>query len=74
MLTIGAILLVLIVLGWFIFGVFEGEKPRIVLQPFPEYLSIGSRYETEWMKTPEIEEMGRRWKAASNDGGKHVVS
>jgi radical SAM superfamily enzyme YgiQ (UPF0313 family) len=43
-------------------------------EPFPEYLSIGSRYETEWMKTPEIEEMGRRWKAASNDGGKHIVS
>jgi len=38
-LAIGAILLVLIVLGWFIFSVFEGEKPQITLQPFPEYLS-----------------------------------
>ncbi len=43
-------------------------------EPFPEYLAIGSRYETDWMKTPEIEEMGRRWKAASEDGGKHIVS
>jgi len=38
-LTIGAILLVLAVLGWFIWGVFEGEEPQIVLQPFPEFLS-----------------------------------
>jgi len=43
-------------------------------ESFPPYLSIGSRYETEWMKTAELEEMGRRWKAASEDGGKHIVS
>jgi radical SAM superfamily enzyme YgiQ (UPF0313 family) len=40
----------------------------------PDYLSLGSRYETEWMTGSEIEEMGRRWKAASEDGGKHIVS
>ncbi len=38
-LAVGVILLVLVVLGWFIFGVFEGEKPLINLHPFPEYLS-----------------------------------
>ena len=52
----------------------EGFGIKPFREPFPEYLSIGSRYETEWMKTSEIEEMGRRWKAASNDGGKHIVS
>lgn len=38
-LGIGPIILVLIVLAWFLFHVFEGEKPQMVLQPFPEYLS-----------------------------------
>ena len=52
----------------------EGFGIKPFEEPFPDYLSIGSRYETEWMKTPEIEEMGRRWKAASDDGGKHIVS
>jgi radical SAM superfamily enzyme YgiQ (UPF0313 family) len=47
---------------------------RTFEEPIPVYLSTGSRYETEWMKTSEIEEMGRRWKAASEDGGKHIVS
>lgn len=52
----------------------EGFGIKPFEEPFPEYLSIGSRYETEWMKTHEIEEMGRLWKAASDDGGKHIVS
>ncbi len=56
----------------------QEEAKRFGIRPFeesfPDYLSRGSRYETEWMKTPEIEEMGRRWKAASADGGKHIVS
>ncbi len=47
---------------------------RPFAESFPEYLSIGSRYETDWMRASEIEEMGRRWKAASEDGGKHMVS
>jgi radical SAM superfamily enzyme YgiQ (UPF0313 family) len=47
---------------------------RTLEESFPDYLSIGSRYETEWMKASEIEEMGRQWKAASEDGGKHIVS
>lgn len=37
--AITSILIVLIVLAWFVFRVFEGEKPQISLQPFPEYLS-----------------------------------
>jgi anaerobic magnesium-protoporphyrin IX monomethyl ester cyclase len=43
-------------------------------EPFPPYLSIGSRYRTEWMRSSEIEEVGRLWKDASEDGGKHIVS
>ncbi len=38
-LAIGTILIVLLVLAWFLFHVFEGEKPQIAIQPFPEYLS-----------------------------------
>ena len=56
----------------------EQEADRFGIIPFPEscppYLSIGSRYQTEWMKSSEIDEMGRLWKAASEDGGKHTVS
>lgn len=40
----------------------------------PSYLSIGSRYETDWMSADQIQAVGRLWRAASLDGGKHVVS
>jgi len=43
-LATGAILLVLIVLGWFMFDVFEGEKPSVILQPFPEYISGDQKF------------------------------
>jgi len=45
-----------------------------VREPSPGYLSIGSRYETRWMRSEQIEEVGRLWKQASMDGGKHIVS
>jgi len=35
----GAILLVLGLLGWLVFIIFEGEKPGITLRPLPEFLS-----------------------------------
>ena len=38
-LSIVTILIVLLVLAWFLFRVFEGENPQISVQPFPEYLS-----------------------------------
>lgn len=38
-LAIGTIFIVLLVLAWFLFRVFEGEKPQIAVQPLPEYLS-----------------------------------
>lgn len=38
-LTIGIILFVLVVLSWFVFSIFEGESPRVILSPRPEYLS-----------------------------------
>jgi hypothetical protein len=48
------------------------------IRPFSEtipcYLSIGSRYETDWMTTEEIQEIGSLWKSHSEDGGKHIVS
>jgi len=45
--TITAILIVLIVLAWFVFRVFEGEKPQISLQPFPEFLSEDQKFTIE---------------------------
>lgn len=61
------------------FGTEIEKKPeRFGILPFPEplppYLSVGSRYETDWMKTGEIQEIGRLWKESSEDGGKHIVS
>ncbi len=38
-LAIVAVFIVLTIVGWFVFHVFEAEKPQIMLQPFPEYLS-----------------------------------
>ncbi len=47
---------------------------RPFTEPIPSYLSLGSRYETEAMNVQEIQEIGRLWKEASRDGGKHIVS
>jgi len=38
------------------------------------YLSIGSRYETEWLSEDEIQSLHLRWKESSLDGGKRLVS
>lgn len=40
----------------------------------PAYVSIGSRYETEWMSAAEIHRIRDLWHAASQDGGKRMVS
>ena len=52
----------------------EGFGIRPFPEPIPSYLSLGSRYETETMTVQEIQEIGRLWKEASRDGGKHIVS
>ena len=39
LLTIGSLVLVLIFFGWFLWGIFEGEKPRIVFDPSPVFTS-----------------------------------
>lgn len=56
----------------------QSDPAAFGIRPLPEsvpsYLSIGSRYETEWMSVDQIQAVGRLWKAASLDGGKHVVS
>jgi hypothetical protein len=38
-LATGSVLLVLVLLGWFLFIIFEGEKPGITLRPLPDFLS-----------------------------------
>jgi radical SAM superfamily enzyme YgiQ (UPF0313 family) len=40
----------------------------------PSYVSIGARYETEWMSVEESHRIRDLWKAASVDGGKRLVS
>jgi anaerobic magnesium-protoporphyrin IX monomethyl ester cyclase len=40
----------------------------------PPYMSPGSRYETRWMTVEEIHRVRDLWKAASQDGGKRMVS
>lgn len=56
----------------------QADPAAFGIRPLPEtvpsYLSIGSRYETDWMSTEQIQTVGRLWKAASLDGGKQVVS
>ncbi len=61
------------------FGTEIGEDPgRFGIRPLresrPAYLSIGGRYETDRMRAAEIAEIGRLWKACSEDGGKRLVS
>jgi radical SAM superfamily enzyme YgiQ (UPF0313 family) len=50
------------------FGIHPLEEKR------PPYLSIGVRYETEWMKVEEIHRIRDLWRSASLDGGKRLVS
>ncbi|MBI4880299.1 MAG: cobalamin B12-binding domain-containing protein [Planctomycetes bacterium] len=41
---------------------------------FDPCLSLGTEFETEWMTRGEIESVQAAWRAASQDGGKRVVS
>ena len=52
----------------------EAYGIRRLAESVPSYLSLGSRYETEWMTASEIRAIGRLWLEASEDGGKHLVS
>ena len=38
-LALGSVVLVLVLLGWFLCVIFEGEKPGIALRPLPDFLS-----------------------------------
>ena len=56
----------------------EREGERFGIRPLdetrPAYLSVGSRYASDGMSAEEMDQVGRRWKAHSEDGGKHIVS
>jgi radical SAM superfamily enzyme YgiQ (UPF0313 family) len=61
------------------FGTAFGDHPeeygiRPLDRERPPYLAVGSRYETDWMSLDEIHRVRDRWKAASQDGGKRMVS
>lgn len=43
-LAIMAIVVVLGALGWFLTGIFEGERPRVGLRPLPEFLTGGQEF------------------------------
>jgi radical SAM superfamily enzyme YgiQ (UPF0313 family) len=47
---------------------------RPLRRRFPPYLAIGTEFETEWMTQEEIARVGAAWRAASEDGGKRIVS
>ncbi len=42
--TIFAIMVLVGALGWFLMGVFEGEKPIIKVQPLPRFLTGGQKF------------------------------
>jgi hypothetical protein len=42
--TVGSLLLVLGVLIWFLFSIFEGEKPQVTVEPLPEFLSGSKKF------------------------------
>jgi hypothetical protein len=57
------------------FGDHAGEYGiRPLDQERPPYLSVGSRYETDWMSVEEMHRVRDLWKEASQDGGKRMVS
>ena len=43
-LTLGSVVLVLVLLGWFLCVIFEGEKPGINLRPLPDFLSGSQKF------------------------------
>lgn len=43
-------------------------------QERPPYISVGARYQTDWMSVEEIHRVRDLWKSASLDGGKRMVS
>lgn len=61
------------------FGAPFAEDPgRYGIRPLdlvrPAYISVGARYETDWMSAEEIHRVRDLWQAASLDGGKRMVS
>lgn len=61
------------------FGAPFTENPgRYGIRPLdqirPAYISVGARYETQWMSEEEIHGVRDLWQAASLDGGKRMVS
>ena len=43
-LTVGALIVILGSIAWFLTGIFEGEKPHVSVEPLPEFLSAGERF------------------------------
>jgi anaerobic magnesium-protoporphyrin IX monomethyl ester cyclase len=50
----------------------HGIKP--LRDDLPPYLALGTEFETEWMARSEIARVRSAWQAASEDGGKRIVS
>lgn len=44
LLTVGALLVILGGVAWFLTGVFEGETPQLSVEPLPEFLSAGQKF------------------------------
>ena len=50
----------------------HGIKP--LRNDLPPFLAIGGEFETEWMSRDQIKQVKAKWRSASLDGGKRVVS
>ena len=53
---------------------YEAYGIRPIQERIPSCLSIGSRYETEWLSAEEIRQIHEMWRRASLDGGTRIVS
>ncbi|MBW1722084.1 MAG: M23 family metallopeptidase [Deltaproteobacteria bacterium] len=68
-LTLVPLLIILVLFGWFLTVIFEGEKPAMTLQPLPEYLSKEQKFS---LKVEDRKRGLRRVKVAIRQGGREI--
>jgi hypothetical protein len=69
-LTIVLLVVVLSFLGWFLTGIFEGEKPRIEVKPLPEFLSGSQKFA---LTISDTKRGLRQLKVSLNQEGRQVT-
>jgi len=71
-LTIGALVLVLVVLGWLLTGIFEGEKPGIILQPLSEFISESPESQKFTLTVSDMKSGLKTLKVSLNQEGRNI--